>query len=126
VLREAGLVRDTVSGREREYVLALDALAPLEAFLAQLRGPSVGAAASMRSRPKFTAFGGGAKPRAGHRKQGTNQNHEEEDSMNRSPPAASAATISFSAELPRADRRRLDQRDQLREHCTLVRPLGAH
>jgi DNA-binding transcriptional ArsR family regulator len=41
VLREAGLVDDTVSGREREYVLALDALAPLEAFLAQLRGPSV-------------------------------------------------------------------------------------
>ena len=41
VLREAGLVRDTVSGREREYTLALDALAPLEAFLAQLRGPSV-------------------------------------------------------------------------------------
>ena len=41
VLREAGLVRDTVSGREREYALALDALAPLEAFLAQLRGPTV-------------------------------------------------------------------------------------
>lgn len=41
VLREAGLVRDTVSGREREYTLSLDALAPLEAFLAQLRGPSV-------------------------------------------------------------------------------------
>ena len=41
VLREAGLVRDTVSGREREYALALDALAPLEAFLAKLRGPSV-------------------------------------------------------------------------------------
>ena len=41
VLREAGLVRDTVSGREREYELALDALAPLEAFLARLRGPSV-------------------------------------------------------------------------------------
>ena len=40
VLREAGLVRDTVSGREREYVLALDALVPLEAFLAQIRGPS--------------------------------------------------------------------------------------
>ena len=39
VLREAGLVRDTVSGREREYALALDALAPLDAFLAQLRGP---------------------------------------------------------------------------------------
>lgn len=41
VLREAGLVRDTVSGREREYALALDALAPLEAFLARLRGPNV-------------------------------------------------------------------------------------
>ena len=41
VLREAGLVRDTVSGREREYALALEALAPLEAFLARLRGPSV-------------------------------------------------------------------------------------
>ncbi|MBX3186565.1 MAG: winged helix-turn-helix transcriptional regulator [Labilithrix sp.] len=41
VLREAGLVRDTVSGREREYALERDALAPLEAFLARLRGPSV-------------------------------------------------------------------------------------
>ena len=41
VLREAGLVRDTVSGREREYALALDALVPLETFLAQFRGPSV-------------------------------------------------------------------------------------
>ncbi len=41
VLRAAGLVRDTVSGREREYELALDAIAPLEAFLAQLREPSV-------------------------------------------------------------------------------------
>jgi DNA-binding transcriptional ArsR family regulator len=41
VLRVAGLVRDNVSGREREYTLAVDALAPLEAFLAQLRGPSV-------------------------------------------------------------------------------------
>jgi DNA-binding transcriptional ArsR family regulator len=41
VLREAGLVRDTSSGREREYALAIDALAPLEAFLAQLRGPSL-------------------------------------------------------------------------------------
>lgn len=40
VLREAGLVRDTVSGREREYALHLDALAPLEAFLARLRGPT--------------------------------------------------------------------------------------
>jgi DNA-binding transcriptional ArsR family regulator len=41
VLREAGLVEDTISGREREYALALGALAPLEAFLAKLRGPSV-------------------------------------------------------------------------------------
>ena len=41
VLREAGLVRDTVSGREREYALALDALLPLEAFLVRLRGRSV-------------------------------------------------------------------------------------
>jgi DNA-binding transcriptional ArsR family regulator len=41
VLREAGLVRDTVSGREREYALALGGLAPLDAFLAQLRGPGV-------------------------------------------------------------------------------------
>ena len=41
VLREARLVRDTVSGREREYALSLDALAPLEAFLAKLRGPGV-------------------------------------------------------------------------------------
>lgn len=41
VLREAGLVHDTSSGRERQYVLALDALAPLEAFLARLHGPSV-------------------------------------------------------------------------------------
>jgi DNA-binding transcriptional ArsR family regulator len=40
VLREAGLVRDTVSGREREYALALDSLAPLEAFLARLHRPS--------------------------------------------------------------------------------------
>ncbi len=41
VLREAGLVRDSVSGRERQYSLDLHALAPLEAFLEQLRGPSV-------------------------------------------------------------------------------------
>jgi DNA-binding transcriptional ArsR family regulator len=41
VLREAGLVRDTVSGREREYALVRDALAPLDALLAQLRGPGV-------------------------------------------------------------------------------------
>jgi DNA-binding transcriptional ArsR family regulator len=41
VLREAGLVRDTANGREREYALVLDALDPLEAFLAELRGPGV-------------------------------------------------------------------------------------
>lgn len=41
VLREAGLVSDAVNGREREYTLSLDALAPLEAFLAQLRAPNV-------------------------------------------------------------------------------------
>ncbi len=41
VLREAGLVRDTVSGREREYALDRSALAPLEAFLARLQAPNV-------------------------------------------------------------------------------------
>jgi DNA-binding transcriptional ArsR family regulator len=40
VLREARLVRDELSGREREYTLALDALAELEAYLAQLRAPA--------------------------------------------------------------------------------------
>jgi DNA-binding transcriptional ArsR family regulator len=39
VLREAGLVRDTANGREREYALDLDALLPLEKFLAKLHGP---------------------------------------------------------------------------------------
>jgi DNA-binding transcriptional ArsR family regulator len=37
VLREAGLVKDTLHGREREYRIELDALAPLEAFLTELR-----------------------------------------------------------------------------------------
>jgi DNA-binding transcriptional ArsR family regulator len=41
VLREAGLVRDTVRGREREYELALSVLEPLEAFLHQLRSPVI-------------------------------------------------------------------------------------
>jgi len=36
VLREAGLVRDEVHGRERRYQLELSALAELEAFLAEL------------------------------------------------------------------------------------------
>ncbi len=49
VLREAGLVGDTASGREREYALTLDALAPLEAFLAKLRGDS-------QPLPKFDAY----------------------------------------------------------------------
>lgn len=41
VLREAGLVRDAVRGRQRVYALELAALAPLEAFLRRLRGPDV-------------------------------------------------------------------------------------
>ncbi|MCW5801803.1 MAG: winged helix-turn-helix transcriptional regulator [Deltaproteobacteria bacterium] len=40
VLREAGLVRDTMRGRERAYRIELEALAPLEAYLAELRAPS--------------------------------------------------------------------------------------
>ena len=39
VLREAGLVSDELIGRERVYRLTLDALAELEAFLAELRAP---------------------------------------------------------------------------------------
>lgn len=39
VLREAGLVNDEPSGRERLYRLSLDALSELEAFLAELRAP---------------------------------------------------------------------------------------
>jgi DNA-binding transcriptional ArsR family regulator len=37
VLREAGLVRDELAGRERLYQLDLSALTELEAFLAELR-----------------------------------------------------------------------------------------
>ncbi len=37
VLREAGLVRDEVRGRERMYQLELSALVELEAFLGELR-----------------------------------------------------------------------------------------
>lgn len=37
VLRAAGLVRDRVRGREREYRIELAPLAPLEAFLRELR-----------------------------------------------------------------------------------------
>lgn len=40
VLREAGLVRDELIGRERAYKLTLDTLADLEAYLADLRAPS--------------------------------------------------------------------------------------
>ena len=40
VLREAGLVRDALLGRERHYTLELSALGELEAFLAQLRAPA--------------------------------------------------------------------------------------
>lgn len=39
VLREAGLVRDEPVGRERAYTLTLDALADLEAYLAELHAP---------------------------------------------------------------------------------------
>jgi DNA-binding transcriptional ArsR family regulator len=39
VLREAGLVRDELMGRERAYTLTLDSLDGLEAFLAELRAP---------------------------------------------------------------------------------------
>ena len=39
VLREAGLVRDEPSGRERVYRLTPDTLAELEAFLFELRAP---------------------------------------------------------------------------------------
>lgn len=41
VLREAGLVRGSVSGREHEYALDMRALAPLEAFIARLRAPNI-------------------------------------------------------------------------------------
>jgi DNA-binding transcriptional ArsR family regulator len=40
VLREAGLVVDESMGRERTYRLKLDALAELEAYLAELHAPS--------------------------------------------------------------------------------------
>jgi DNA-binding transcriptional ArsR family regulator len=40
VLREAGLVADEASGRERTYRLRLEALCELEAFLRRLRAPS--------------------------------------------------------------------------------------
>jgi DNA-binding transcriptional ArsR family regulator len=39
VLREAKLVRDELSGRERVYRLTLDTLSELEAFLGELRAP---------------------------------------------------------------------------------------
>lgn len=41
VLREAGLVRDESHGRERRYELDLAPLAPLEAYLGELRVPAV-------------------------------------------------------------------------------------
>jgi DNA-binding transcriptional ArsR family regulator len=39
VLREAGLVRDTTRGRNREYQLVVAALDELEAYLQELRAP---------------------------------------------------------------------------------------
>ena len=41
VLREAGLVRDTLRGRHREYQLVVEALDELEAYLETLRAPAV-------------------------------------------------------------------------------------
>jgi DNA-binding transcriptional ArsR family regulator len=41
VLREAGLVRDTIRGRHREYQLVVGALDELEAYLQALRAPSI-------------------------------------------------------------------------------------
>ena len=41
VLREAGLVRDTMRGRHREYQLVVTALDELEAYLQTLRAPPV-------------------------------------------------------------------------------------
>jgi DNA-binding transcriptional ArsR family regulator len=41
VLREAGLVRDTVRGRHREYQLVVAALDQLEAYLEELRTPAI-------------------------------------------------------------------------------------
>jgi DNA-binding transcriptional ArsR family regulator len=41
VLREAGLVRDTVRGRHREYQLVVTAFDELQAFLEELRAPSI-------------------------------------------------------------------------------------
>ena len=40
VLREAGLVRDELLGRERHYALELSVLAELEGFLGELRAPA--------------------------------------------------------------------------------------
>ena len=41
VLREAGLVRDTARGRNREYHLVIGALDELEAYLQSLRVPKI-------------------------------------------------------------------------------------
>ena len=41
VLREAGLVRDTSNGRQREYQLVVAALDELEAYLQALRAPAI-------------------------------------------------------------------------------------
>jgi DNA-binding transcriptional ArsR family regulator len=41
VLREAGLVRDTARGRNREYQLVIGATDELEAYLQSLRAPEI-------------------------------------------------------------------------------------
>ena len=45
VLREAKLVEDVASGREREYRLTLDSLEELESFLRDLRQPTASVSA---------------------------------------------------------------------------------
>jgi len=50
VLREAKLVKDVASGREREYRLTLDSLEELEAFLSALRRPGAASAAAWEQR----------------------------------------------------------------------------
>lgn len=50
VLREANLVQDVASGREREYRLTLDSLRELESFLKALRQPTAATAAAWDQR----------------------------------------------------------------------------
>jgi DNA-binding transcriptional ArsR family regulator len=79
VLREAGLVRDDLLGRERHYVLELSALSELERFLAELRAPATWARRFMaletevyrvrRHRKRGQGAAGATEPRAQTKKQ---------------------------------------------------------